>query len=79
MTVHDLVRPVTVPRQAAAPDTESAPPAPAPPAAEPAQIGRDRPLTADERFFALGLTAMFLVLSTYLVTFLLVGQFIWTP
>ena len=78
MTVQDAaVRTVLVPRQA-----EPVDPAPAP-AAGPAQatvplLGRDRPLTTDERQFALGLALMVLVLGSVIVTGLLLGQYAWS-
>ena len=79
MTVQDTVRTVHVPQQA--PPTEP-PPAPQPPATQapptPALVGRDRPLTADERMFALGLLALALVLGTIIVVGLLLGQYAWS-
>ena len=74
MTVQDATRTVTVPRQAGPVD----PPLAVPPPAAPALIGRDRPRTADERMFALGLAAMAAVLGTIIVVGLLVGQYVWS-
>ena len=66
----------TVPQQAGPVDPPLS--APAPPPAPAPLIGRDRPLTADERAFALGLTALALVLGTIIVVGLLVGQYVWS-
>ncbi len=81
MTVQDAVRTVTVPRQAGPADPPLAPPAPLPPAAAAAPapataslLGRDRPLTADERQFAVALV----VLESVIVTGLLLAQYAWT-
>ena len=74
MTVQDTVIPaVTVPAQAGPVDVP--PPAPVPAAP---LLGRDRPLTTDERQFALGLALLTLVLGTVIVVGLLVGQYVWT-
>ena len=69
---------VSVPRQAGPADPLVTPAAS--PAAGPASpvLGRDRPLTADERSFAIGLVALVLVLGTIIVVGLLVGQYVWT-
>lgn len=40
-------------------------------------LGRDRPLTADERQFALALAALSVVLGTIIVTGLLLAQYAW--
>lgn len=74
MTVQDTVGTITVPRQAEPVDP---PLAPAPPATAPL-VGRDRPLTTDERQFALGLAAMAAVLGTIIVVGLLLGQYAWS-
>lgn len=76
MTVQDTVptSAVTVPRQAGPVE-----PPPAAPAVVPVPlVGRDRPLTADERAFAIGLAALVLVLGTIIVVGLLVGQYVWS-
>ncbi len=80
MTVQDTVRTVVVPRQAEPADPPLAPPAPATDTAPAvaALLGRDRPLTADERMFAIGLVMMLLILGTIIVTGLLVGQYVWS-
>ena len=79
MTVQDTVRTITVPQQAQPVDPPLAPrPATAdvpPPAL---LVGRDRPLTTDERQFAIGLAALALVLGTIIVVGLLVGQYAWS-
>jgi hypothetical protein len=76
MTVQETPT-VSVPRQAGPADP---PPAPAPTTVTPAAplLGRDRPLTADERSFAVGLAALVLVLGTIIVVGLLVGQYVWS-
>ena len=73
MTVQSAARTVTVPRQA-----ESVEPPPAPPAPPPALLRRDRSLTADERLFVIATAAMFSALATFIVTFLLVGEHVWS-
>jgi hypothetical protein len=77
MTVQDTVRSVsiTVPTQAGPVDPPVEPP-PAPVLAP--LLGRDRPLTTDERQFAIGLAVLALVLGTIIVVGLLVGQYVWT-
>ena len=81
MTVQDAaVHTVTVPAQAApadAPLPREAPAATATPEAAPV-VGRVRPLTVDERQFALGLIVMTLALGTIIVVGLLVGQYVWS-
>jgi hypothetical protein len=79
MTVQDATRTVDVPRQAGPvdPPLTAVAPTPATPAA-PALLGRDRPLTPEERGFALGLVAMLLVLGTIIVAGLLLGQYAWS-
>ena len=80
MTVQDAVHTATVPRQGeptdapldGAPLSASAPV----PVAIPL-LGRDRPLTADERQFALALAALSVVLGTIIVTGLLLAQYAW--
>jgi hypothetical protein len=72
MTVQDTITTVTVPQQAGPTEPPVAAPPPAP------LVGRDRPLTVDERAFAIGLTALVLVLGTIIVVGLLVGQYVWT-
>jgi hypothetical protein len=75
MTVQDTAT-VTLPQQAGPVDPPLSTPAPV---SVPAPlIGRDRPLTADERACALGLTALALVLGTIIVVGLLVGQYVWS-
>lgn len=78
MSVQDAVRTVTVPRQAEPADpplTSAAPPPAAPPRA--GVIGRDRPLTKDEREFVLMTGGVFGALSVIIVTFLLLAQYVW--
>ncbi len=41
-------------------------------------LGRDRPLTADERQFAIAFVVLFLGLATIVVTGLLPAQHVWT-
>ena len=78
MTVQDTVPTITVPSQAAPVDPPVAPPAvTAAPTAAPL-IGRDRPLTTDERQFAIGLAVLTLVLGTIIVVGLLLGQYAWS-
>jgi predicted lipid-binding transport protein (Tim44 family) len=75
MTVQDATRTVTVPQQAGPVDPLVTP------AAEPAAapvLGRDRPLTADERQFLLGGLAMGLGLGLYIVTGLLLSLLVWS-
>jgi hypothetical protein len=74
MTVQDTVGTITVPRQAEPVDP---PLVPAPPATAPL-LGRDRPLTTDERQFALGLAVLALVLGTIIVVGLLVAEHVWS-
>ena len=74
MTVQDAVRTVTVPSQAG--PTQARPPIAAPQVTP--LTGRDRPLTADERQFALGLVGMVVVLGAIIVAGLLVAQYVWT-
>lgn len=74
MTVQETVHTVTVPQQAGPVD----PPLSAPAVAPAPLVGRDRPLTADERAFAIGLAALVLVLGTIIVVGLLVGQYVWS-
>ena len=79
MTVQDTVHTVTVPQQAQPVDPPLAPrpvTADVPPSAP--LIGRDRPLTSDERQFAIGLAVLALVLGTIIVVGLLVGQYVWS-
>ena len=79
MTVQDTaptvtVPTVTVPRQAEPADAPR--PGPAADALPSAPLlGRDRPLTADERQFAVGLAVLALLLGTIIVAGLLVGQY----
>ena len=78
MTVQDTVPTITVPSQAAPVDPPVASPAvTAVPTAAPL-IGRDRPLTTDERQFAIGLAVLTLVLGTIIVVGLLLGQYAWS-
>ena len=79
MTVQDTVPTVTVPTQAGPVDAPAARlpvTAEVPPSAP--LLGRDRPLTTDERQFAVGLAVLALVLGTIIVVGLLVGQYVWT-
>ena len=76
MTVQD-VDTVTVPLQAGPADAPL-PPAPVAAAEAAPLTGRDRPLTVDERQFALGLMVMALVLGAIVVCGLLVAQHAWT-
>ena len=80
MTVHDTATPavVTVPAQAGPVDAPPPAAAPAAPASAAPLLGRDRPLTTDERQFALGLALLTLVLGTIVVVGLLVGQYVWS-
>ena len=79
MTVQDAVRTVTVPPQAQPADPPPAPLAPPVPAPASAPLlGRDRPLTADERQIAVALAVMVSILSLVIVTGLLVAQYAWT-
>jgi hypothetical protein len=78
MTVQDT-RTVTVPRQAGpaeAPLPPAAATAPAP--ATPPLLGRDRPRTADERAFALGLLAMLVCLGSFIFAILLCAKYVWS-
>ncbi len=76
MTLQDTVRTVTVPQQAGPVDPPLAATAPAPVVAP--LVGRDRPLTRDERQFALGLAAMVAVLGTIIVVGLLLAEYAWS-
>ena len=76
MTVQETST-VSVPQQAGPADPLPTPAA-GPEATAAPLLGRDRPLTADERAFALGLTALVLVLGTIIVVGLLVGQCVWS-
>ena len=79
MTVQDDTRTAEVPRQAGPvdpPTGRAAEPAPAP--AAPRLIGRDRPLTPDEREFLLSGLVLWLFLSTFIVTGLLLAQLVWS-
>lgn len=76
MTVQDAVSTVHVPQQARTAD----PPPVVPPAAAAAVaplLGRDRPLTADEREFVVTLAVLLLALEVFIVTGLLLAQFVW--
>lgn len=73
MTVQDAVRTVSVPRQAGPVD----PPAPAPAPAAPLP-GRQRPYTADEREFALMMLGVIAFLEAFIITGLLLAQYVWT-
>ena len=75
MTVQDATRTVPVPQQAGPVD----PPRPhAPEQAAAPVLGRDRPLTAEERQFLLGGLAMCLCLGLYIVTGLLLSLLVWS-
>ena len=77
MTVQDTVRTVTVPRQAGPvePPLPLVPPsAVAAPATAPLPR-QARPLTADERQFAVALVALFLALEAIIVGGLLLAQY----
>ena len=82
MNVQDTVRTVVIPRQAEPSDdlpaatSVAARPVPAPAAAP--LLGRDRPLTTDEREFLYGFGALVLLLSTFIVTFLLLSHYAWS-
>ena len=85
MSVQDDVRTVTVPSPTEPADpplaslstpTPTRPPAPAP--APTGVVGRDRPLTKDERLFVFAASGIFVVLSTIIVTFLLLAQYVWS-
>lgn len=79
MTVQDTVPTITVPHQAAPADPPMASPAPAAAApAAPPLIGRDRPLTTDERQFAIGLAVLVLALGTIIAVGVLLGQYAWS-
>lgn len=80
MTVQDAVRSVPVPQQRRTVDPGGA----ARPATTQADVpspvrllGRDRPLTPDERLFLVACPAMFGVLATIIVTFLLLSEHVW--
>ena len=75
MTVQDTVRTVSVPRQAGPAEP---PTAHVEPTALAPLLGRDRPLTTDERQFAVGLAVLAAVLGTVIVVGLLVGQYVWS-
>jgi hypothetical protein len=75
MTVQDATRTVVVPQQARPVDP---PLAPAPEPAAAPLLGRDRPLTAEERQFLLGGLAMCLCLGLYIVTGLLLSLLVWS-
>jgi hypothetical protein len=77
VTVQDAARTATVPGQAGPSDPPLAAVAPVPPAVAPL-LGRDRPLTADERLFLIGLTGLSLALGTIIVVGLLMAQFVWS-
>ena len=67
---------VTIPQQAGPAEP---PPAAAPPAAKaPALIGKDRPLTAEEREFRLSLVGLFLFLQALIVPLLLISHYAWS-
>ena len=74
MTVTSPARPAVVHVPAQAPPLD--PPPPARPAPAPL-LGRDRPLTADERQCLVGLVALALVLGSVIVTFLLLSAYVW--
>ncbi len=80
MTVEDTVRTVTVPQQAGPvePPPATTAPAPAPAPAAAPLLGRDRPLTADERQFAIGLAALVAVLGAIIVVGLLLAEHVWS-
>ena len=80
MTVQDTVpTTVTVPTQASPVDAPLISPSPtADVRASAPLLGRDRPLTTDERQFAIGLAVLALVLGTIIVVGLLVGQYAWS-
>ena len=78
MTVQDVARTVTVPLQGGPADQPLSPPPPAPAAPAPAPaalLGRDRPLTGDERQFAVALVAMLAGLTVIIVTGLLLAEY----
>jgi hypothetical protein len=86
MTVQDTASTVTVtvPRQAgpadlapAAPPAGAAGPAAAIAAPAPPLLGRDRPLTVDERQFVVGLAVMWLFLGSIIVAGLGMAQYAW--
>ena len=77
MTVQDATRVVSVPPQAVPADPPPAPEPTTEPAGPAPLIGRDRPRTADERQFLPGGLAMCLVLSAYILTGLLLSEFVW--
>ncbi len=80
MAVQEAVRTVAVPRQAAPADPVVAAPllpeTPAPVATAPV-LGRDRPLSAEERQFAIALAVMGVVLKLIIVTGLVMAQNVW--
>lgn len=82
MTVQDTVRTVTVPSPAAPADAPLAPVPPTPAAgAEQAAaplLGRERPLTADERQCRLALALLFIGLMLMIVPGLLLGHYAWS-
>lgn len=82
MSVPSTTRTARVPAQAGPVEPPAAPPAaPAAPAARQAPaaplLGRDRPLTADERQCLAALTGLCVVLGTIVVVFLLLAQHVW--
>lgn len=78
MTVQDATRVATVPKQAGPADPPLAPAAEAAPAPARPLIGRDRPRTADEREFLVSGLALWLFLSTFIITFLLLSMHVWS-
>ncbi len=73
MTVQVAVRTVVVPRQAG--------PVEPPPAAVPAPaplLGRDRPLTRDEREFVLGLVGLLVFLQAIIITGIVLAETVWS-
>ena len=74
MTVQDAVRTLPLPRPAepARPLVAVRRTAPAAPL-----VGRDRPMTSEERHFLIGLGVMLVVLSTIIVGGLLLSQYVW--
>ena len=74
-TVRTLLVPVQIPVQAGPAEP---PAAVAPVATLGPLVGRERPLTTEERACALGLAVMCAVLGTIIVVGLLVAELVWT-
>ncbi len=79
MTVQTAAAPtVAVPRQAGPADPPLSPVAEAPAAPAAPLLGRDRPLTPEERQFAVGLVVMAIALTAIIVTGPVMAQHVWS-